>query len=56
MQSMPHAVFLRMQIALIVLIWCNFDGNILGNLKSIGFESDAFHGIVGEQTHLMHTE
>ena len=53
---MPHAVSLGLEITLIVLVWYNFDRYIFYDFQTICFETYALYRIVGEQTHLVHTE
>lgn len=45
---MSHALFLGVQVALVVFVGGNLDGYVLYNLKSVCLKSDAFYGVVGQ--------
>ena len=55
-QGVPHAVALGLAIPLVVLVGRYLYGHVLHNLQSVGFESYALHGVVGEQAHLVYAE
>ena len=56
MQSVPHAVSLGLEIALVVLIWYYFDRHILCDFESISLQADTLYRVVCEQAHLVHAE
>ena len=41
---------------MIVLVGSDFHRHIFHNLKTIGFQAHTLHGVVGDETHLCHTE
>jgi len=53
---MPHLKALAFKIALVELVWRHLNGDLFGNTETISFQSDHFFGIVGQQTHLFHTQ
>ena len=50
---MPHAVFLRMQVTFIVRIRRGLYRHILHDFQPVGFQPYPFHGVVGEEAHLV---
>ena len=53
---MTHAVFLRLQVFVVVLVGLDLDGDVLHNLQSVGFQSHTLRGIVGQKAHLVDAE
>ena len=53
---MPHAVSLGLEIALVVLVWFNFDGYILYDFEAVCFQAYTLHRVVGEQAHLVYAQ
>ena len=51
-QCVSHALFLRVQIALIVFVGGNLNRHVLDNLKSVSFKTNTLYGIVGEEANL----
>ena len=56
MEGMSHALLLGEHIAEIVTVGSDFDANVVDNLKSVAFETDTLHGIVGDEAHLAYAE
>ena len=56
MKLMSHTVFLGLQIAQVVLVGSYLDAYVVDDFQSVGFQSYAFHGVVGNQTHLLYTQ
>ena len=56
MKLMSHTVFFGLQVAKIILVGGYFDAYIVDDFQPVGFQSYAFHGIVGYQAHLLHTQ
>ena len=50
-QSVPHAVFLRLKVLIVILVWGDLDGDILYDLQAY-----ALGRIVGHKPHLVHAE
>ena len=55
-QGVSHAVFLRFKIMSVELVWSYFNGDIFNDFQSVTFKTDAFYGVVGEQSHLAYAE
>ena len=53
---MAHTVALCLEIALVILVRCHFDGHVLYNFESISLKSYALGRVIGEQTHLVYAE
>ena len=53
---MPHSLFLGVHVSRIIFVRSNLDRHVLRNLKSVTFKPDAFHRIIGHQTHLPYAE
>lgn len=56
MQSVSHSVFFCLKVTLVVLVGRNFDGYVLDNGKSIGFQTYTLHGVVGDEAHLGYSD
>ena len=46
---MSHAVLLRFEIADVVGVGSHLNGYILDNLQTVGLQTDALDGVVGQQ-------
>lgn len=53
---MTHSVFLCFEIFVVILVWFDFDGNVLYYFESVGLQSHSFCGIVCEQAHFVYAE
>ena len=53
---MPHLVPFRLQIIYVIFIWCNYDGHPIDDFYTVPFETDDFLGVVGHQTHFLHSQ
>ena len=56
MQRMSHALLFCFQIAEVILVGCNLDRHVLYDFQAVGLQSDALHGVVGHEAHLVHAE
>lgn len=52
----PHAVALRLQVAIVVFRGRHLNGHVLHNLQSVCLQAYALLGVVGHQAHLVHSE
>ena len=53
---MSHAGLFGLQIAQIVLVRSYLDGHVLDDFESVGLKSYTLHGVVCQQSHLVHTQ
>ena len=53
---MTHSVFLCFEIFVVILVWFDFDGNVLYYFESVGLQSHSFCGIVCEQAHFVYAD
>ena len=49
---MAHALLLGFEVALVVLVGLDDDGDDFGHLKAVAFEARALDGVVGDEAHL----
>ncbi len=55
-QCVPHALFLGLQVLIVIFVRCNLNGHVLHYFQSVCFEPYTLHRVVGHQAHLMHSE
>lgn len=53
MQGMTHAFLLGLQVAVVVFVGGDFDGDVLDDFQSVGFEADALGGVVSHKAHFV---
>ena len=56
MQVVPHAVALRLQIAVVERVGGNLDRHVLCYFQAVGFQTDPLFRVIGHQPHLVYTE
>ena len=49
---MAHSGFLRLEVATIVFVRLDYNGNILHDFESVAFKADALYGIICDKTNL----
>ena len=55
-EVVSHALLLGVHVEAVVFVRHHFDGHVLHHFKTIAFKSHAFLGIVGHQSHFLHTQ
>ena len=55
-QRMSHTVFLCLQIAFVVFVRSGLDVYVFYHRKSVRFQADTLHRIVGDEAHLADTD
>lgn len=53
MQGMTHAFLLGLQVAVVVFVGGDFDGDVLDDFQTVGFEADTLGGVVGHEAHFV---
>ncbi len=53
---MTHTGFLGLHIALVIGIGLYFERHYLGNLHTVAFKANTFHGIVGHEAHILDSQ